>query len=129
MSNANTGHNQPVEEQVHANLYALQEELADLQTELPSYEDEYYDRALARIAEIEHILYRAEHPQNANANANASEDPNVESEDPSTNARANQTNAANAKGGRRRKQRKTRRKQRKGKSCTRSHRHRRTSRR
>ncbi len=113
--------NQPVEEQVHENLFALQEELDALYAQLGEYEGNYLNRAEARIAEIERILYRAGQPHNASENQNA--DPDVEEEDPKPNANQNKNG-----GGRRRKTRKAKkakktRKARKASKKTRRTRH------
>jgi hypothetical protein len=116
MSNSNE--NAPVEEQEHANLFALQEELDTLYAQLGEYEGNYLNRAEARIAEIEAILYRASQPHNASENQNA--DPAVEEEDPKPNTNQN--------GGRRRKARKTR-KARKASKKTRRTRHKKHSKR
>lgn len=94
--------NQPVEEQVHENLFALQEELDTLYAQLGEYEGNYLNRAEARIAEIERILYNAAQPHNASENQN--KDPEVEAEEPTENTNGN----ANKTGGRRRKTRKMR---------------------
>jgi hypothetical protein len=112
-NSSNANENQPVEEQVHANLFALQEELDNLYAQLSEYEGSYYNRAQARIAEIEGILNRAAQPRNTSS---TNTDPNVESEDPKPNANAN----GNQQGGKRR--RKTR-KARKASKKTRRTRH------
>jgi hypothetical protein len=49
--------------QTNENLFALQEELDNLYTELPSYEGNYFNRAQARIANIEAILAQAARSQ------------------------------------------------------------------
>jgi hypothetical protein len=116
---SNSSENQQVEEQVHEDLFALQEELDNLYAQVGEYEGNYLNRAEARIAEIEGILNRAAQPRNTTTNAN--QDPNVESEDPKLNANANQ------QGGKRRR-RKTR-KARKASKKTRRTRHKKYSKR
>ena len=115
----NSNENQHVEAEANENLFALQEELDTLYAQLGEYEGNYLNRAEARIAEIERILYRAAQPHNASENQNA--DPVVEDEDPSGNVNVN-NNTNNKKGGRRRKTRKTR-KTRKASKKTRRTRH------
>lgn len=120
---SNTNENQQVEERAHANLYAINEELNDLLTELPSYEGVYYDRALARIAQLEGMLNRAAQPRNQTQNQN--QDPNVEAEDPGAEAEptAPQNNASNAQ-----RQRRRSRKSRNGRKSRKANQNARTSR-
>ena len=102
-NNASRNQNQPVNEQVYANLESVQEELDNLVEQISYYEGRQHNRALARIAELEQILDAAGRPHEENKNQN----PNMESENPTTN------NASAPTGGRRRKQRKTLHKSRK----------------
>lgn len=117
---SNTNENQQVEERAHANLYAINEELNDLLTELPSYEGVYYDRALARIAQLEGMLNRAAQPRNQTQNQ--TQDPNVEAEDPGAEAEptSSENNASNAQ--------RQRRKSRKGRKSRKANQNARTSR-